>query len=219
VDTVLSETLNRPRVIFVGAGDFGRELVSWFLHIYLDNLDERTLGFIDDSVSTMRAGGRDLSFFGPINNFTPLVGDQLYMTISKPPIRSRIAHQLKDGGSKFSSFVHPSALIASTAIIGEGCILGPYSLVSENAVLDEFVIVNSYSSIGHDVRVGACTTLSSHIDLTGHVRVGSEVFIGSGARVLPRQIVGNSAVVGAGAVVMRSIPNGRTAYASPAKLL
>ena len=216
---MLSETVNYPRVIFVGAGDFGRELVSWFLHIYLDNLDELALGFIDDNVSTMRAGGRDLTYFGQINTFIPLVTDQLYMTITKPPVRRRIAHQLKDGGAKFSSFVHPYALIAATAIIGEGCILGPYSLVSENAVLDEFVIVNSYSSIGHEARVGACTTLSGHIDLTGHVRIGSEVFIGSGARVLPRQIVGNSAVVGAGAVVMRSVPDGRTAYASPAKLL
>ena len=209
----------KSRIIFVGAGDFGYELINWFFHSNPNILNDHTVGFIDDNVKVLCVGGIDLCCYGDINTFVPLLTDKLYLAISKPSVRRYIVHQLKNRGAFFSSFIHPSALISKTALVGEGCIFCPFSLASVGSVLDEFVIVNCYTSIGHDVHVGAFSTLSSHVDLTGHAIIGADVVIGSGARVLPRLTIGDCAVVGAGAVVMRSVPNNRTVYAAPAKLL
>jgi acetyltransferase-like isoleucine patch superfamily enzyme len=110
-------------------------------------------------------------------------------------------------------------IIASTAVLGAGCILLPYSLISENATLGLFSIVNAHSSIGHDACVGSFVTLSSYVDVTGHCIIEDEVFMGSGSRILPGKRIGVRAIVGAGVVALRSVPAGETIYAPLSKLL
>jgi sugar O-acyltransferase (sialic acid O-acetyltransferase NeuD family) len=200
------------QIVLVGAGSFGREVLNWLRD---SQPGTEVLGFLDDTGT----GGGGLPCLGAVSDYRANPSHQLLVTIADPRGRSEVVGKLRERGAHFGSFIHPTAVVASSARIGEGCILCPLSVVSVDAVLQPFVIVNIHSSVGHDVNVGAFSTLSSHVDLTGYVQVGERVSIGSSACVLPSVAVAEDVIIGAGAVVVRAVPAGSTIYAQPAKRL
>jgi sugar O-acyltransferase (sialic acid O-acetyltransferase NeuD family) len=200
------------QIIIVGAGSFGREVLSWHRSAAPST---PIAGFLDDEGGT--SGG--LPCLGTTLNHQPTESQEFLVAIADPQGRSKVVSRLRERGASFASFIHPTAILAEGVQIGEGCILCPLSLVSVGASVGEFVIVNVHSSVGHDVRVGAYSTLSSHVDLTGGVSLGERVSVGSSACVLPEVAVGDDSVIGAGSVVVRDMPSGSTVYSQPAKRL
>ncbi|CDG82577.1 acetyltransferase [Janthinobacterium agaricidamnosum] len=211
-------------IIIVGAGRFARELICWLEHLIDQDRNGAPLrikGLLDDTLAAAPALDADYPYplLGSIADYRPGPDEQLLLAIGAPQHKLRIARELQARGAHFYTLVHPSAIVARTARIGQGAVICPFALLSANITLADFVTINSYSSIGHDAVVGAGSTLSSHVDITGAARIGEQVFIGSGASVLPRVAVGDGATVGAGAVVMRRVAPGTTVYALPAKKL
>lgn len=206
--------MNDARFILAGAGAFGRELINW-----AEDCGTPFTAFLDSSAEALAGFGYALDYLGTPDDFQPRAGDLLVMAVGEPEAKRRLALQLKARGAQFARLVHPSAVVARSARLGEGVVVCPQALVSTDAVLGDFSVVNALSSVGHDVDLGAFSTLSCHVDLTGWVRVGEACFFGSGARVLPKVRIGAAARIGAGAIVMRSVPDGATMYAAPAKKL
>lgn len=207
------------RLVFVGAGDLGREILGWMLHANPSLSSEAKLCFIDDNIDHMSAAGLSLTSLGSIEDFFPQPEDEVVFSIANPLTRKHIVSNLTSRNCNAASFVHPSVIRSLTSVLGTGCILLPYSILSENAHVGDFSIVNCHSSVGHDTRIGSFVTISSHVDITGHCVVEDEAFLASGSRILPGKRVGVRAVVGAGAVASRSVPDGNTLYATPSKLL
>jgi sugar O-acyltransferase (sialic acid O-acetyltransferase NeuD family) len=207
------------RLVFVGAGDLGREILAWMLHANPSLPSEVMLCFVDDNTDCMSAAGLSLANLGSIDCFYPQSEDEVVFSIANPIIRKHIVSNLSSRNCNAASFVHPSVIRSLTSVLGTGCILLPYSILSENVHVGNYSIVNCHSSVGHDARIGSFVTISSHVDITGHCVVEDEVFFGSGSRILPGKRVGSRAVVGAGAVASRSVPDGNTLYATPSKLL
>jgi sugar O-acyltransferase (sialic acid O-acetyltransferase NeuD family) len=211
--------MEKGRTIIVGAGGFGRELINWASDCHQAGLLNPVAGLIDDDPNVLNGFGYGVGLLGTTTDFVPASGDHLLMAISAPAIKERVAGVLTTRGGRFASLIHPRAVVAGSARIGEGAILCPLSLISADAEVGKFCTINAMSSVGHDVRLGDYSTLSAHVDLTGLVSVGRSVMIGSGAKVLPKVRIGDNATIGAGAIVYRSVPSGRTAYATPAKML
>lgn len=115
--------------------------------------------------------------------------------------------------------VHPSAILARTARVGEGAQILMGAAVAAGAELGRQVIVNTMASVDHDSRLGDGVHVGPGARLCGRVRVGPCAFIGAGAVVLPDIEIGADAIVGAGAVVTRSVPTGATVVGSPARRL
>lgn len=211
--------MEKGRTIIVGAGGFGRELVNWVRDCHSAGSLPPVAGLLDDDPAAMEGFSYNVGLLGTAKDFKPQPDDQLLMAIGTPAIKERVAELLIARGARFGTLIHPSAVVAGSAQVGEGSILCPFSLVSADAVVGRFCSINALSSIGHDVRLGDYSTLSAHVDLTGAVSVGRGVMIGTGAKVLPRVKVGEGATVGAGSVVYRNVPGGRSVFTAPAKLL
>jgi len=204
------------RHIIVGAGGFGREVLSWFD----DSLSTmENFFFLDDHETTIRLGDLRIPCLGKINDFRYKNGDSVYLTISNPKFKKSVVERMLINGTTFDHFIHHSSIVSRGATLGKGIIICPYSIVSDGVNLGDYCTVNLSCSIGHDVTIGSFTTLSSHVDITGNCSVGDRNFFGSGSRVLPGKQIGSDATVGAGAVVIRNISNHQTFYAPPAKLL
>ncbi|WP_212742986.1 NeuD/PglB/VioB family sugar acetyltransferase [Sphingomonas sp. 2SG] len=211
--------MEKGRTIIVGAGGFGRELISWANDAHVAGRVPPLAGLIDDDSAAMNGFAYSVGLLGSIADFVPQSRDQLLMAIGTPRIKDRVAALLGARGGRFTTLIHPTAVVAGSAILGYGVILCPLSLVSADVHVGELVSVNVLTSIGHDVSVGRYSTLSAHVDLTGGVRVEEAVMIGTGAKLLPRVKVGAGATIGAGSVVYRSVPAGRSVFAAPAKTL
>ncbi len=205
--------------VIVGAGGFSREVICWAEDAMCNGAAPQIRGYLVDRQYERLSPSYGLPWLGGLDDYISEPGDTCLLAVSDPAIKRQMVRRLQARGATFSSLIHPSAVVARTALLGEGCIVCPHALVSADVVLGDFITVNAMSSIGHDSRVGAYSTLSGHVDITGGVTVAESVFFGSGARVLPGLGVGHEAKVGAGAVVMRSVQAGVTVYTSPARKL
>lgn len=207
----------QDRLIIVGAGGFGREIIIWAEDCSSAGTLPRIGGFIDDVVEALPSYG--VSRIGGIHDYAPEKNDVFVVAVGEPQKKRKLVEMLKDRGARFATLIHPTATVVRTATIGEGVIMCPYAMAMPDSRVERFVTILNYSGIGHDSVAGEFSTLSSLVDVTGNVQIGADVSIGSGARILPKVSVGDGATVGAGATVVRSVKPGMTVYAAPGKLL
>jgi sugar O-acyltransferase (sialic acid O-acetyltransferase NeuD family) len=207
------------RLILVGAGGFGRELINWSNDAAAATGALPITGFVDDSAHALDKFNYGLEYHGTIGAYQPQPGDRLVIAIGDPLHKKRIAGELMARGAQFATLVHPSAVVARSAVLGVGTVICPQAVISADATLGDFVAVNALSGVGHDVVVGDYSTLSAHVDLTGWVTVGESCFFGTGARVLPKVVIGKDARIGAGATVFRDVPAGAVMFTAPARKL
>jgi sugar O-acyltransferase (sialic acid O-acetyltransferase NeuD family) len=207
------------RCILVGAGAFGRELINWSDDAHVHGIFPPLAGFISDIPNVLDEFDYKLNYLGLISSYQPTPQDLFLLGVSDPKDKESLVISLKSRGAKFITLIHPTAVVAKTARLGEGVILCPSSIVSADAIVGNFVTINCLSLVGHDVNIGDYTTLSCHVDLTGYVKCGHSVFFGTGAKVLPRVSINNSAKIGAGALIVRTVAENSTMFANPAKKL
>jgi len=207
------------RLILVGCGAFARELINWVEDLVVLGQSISVTGFLDDDPNALQGFPYTVPYLGSISAFIPQAGDQLLMAIGDPKFKKSLYAELKSKGATFATLIHPSAVIARSAKLGEGVVVCPQAFISADAVIGDLCAINGNASVGHDVRLGCFSTLSSHVDLTGWVQVEECTFFGSGARVLPKVKIGTGARIGAGAVVMRNVPSDAVMFAPPAKRL
>ncbi len=207
------------RLILVGCGAFARELINWVDDLVDIGRSIQLSGFLDANPNALNGFPYTVPYLGTIPDYKPKAGDQLLMAIGDPKVKKALYVDLKSKGASFASLIHPSAVIARSAKLGEGVVVCPQAFVSADAVVGDLCAINGNASVGHDVRLGSFSTLSAHVDLTGWVQVNECAFFGSGARVLPKVKIGTGARIGAGAVVMRGVPADAVVFAPPAKRL
>ncbi len=205
------------RLVIVGAGAFGREIMCWAMDAV--NADWSALVWVDDNADALQGYDYSLPWLGALESFQPAEGDRCVIAAGEPETKRKLATVLRERGASFASLVHPSAVIARTARLGQGVIVCPLSFVSADARVGDFVTINGLSSVGHDVEIGNFATLSAHVDLTGHVQVGEGVFFGTSATVVPKVRIGANARIGAGVTVMRTVAAGSTLFTTPPRKL
>jgi len=211
--------MTRVKCVLVGGGGFGREVICWARDAAKGGPFPELIGYTNDDVESLADFDYELPYLGSITDYLPAPGTSLIIAIGDPAARRAVSSELLKRGGHFTTLIHPSAVVASSAAVGAGTIICPHALVSADASVGEFAIINAHSSVGHDVSLGSYCTLSSHVDITGGVTVGEDVFFGSGARVVPNIRIGRAAKIGIGAVILRSVPDGATMYAAPARQL
>jgi sugar O-acyltransferase (sialic acid O-acetyltransferase NeuD family) len=205
------------RLLIVGAGGFGREVLAWALDAPACGKDWRIGGFLDANPAALNGYPCDLPILADPLNFSPSADDLLVCAIGDPPPRLRLCRKLKERGAEFLTLIHPAAIVGPACRIGEGCVLCPGVVVTTNVVLGEFTILNVGACVGHDVVVGPGGTLNPHSDLGGHSTLGEGVFLGTHADVLPSVTVGDYARIGAGSVVLRKVDPHTTVVGVPAR--
>jgi len=137
-------------------------------------------------------------------------------SIGRPNIRRSIYEHLNDLGFSLLPVVHSSAVIASTAVIGQGPMIMAGAIINPDARLGDNVIVNTGAIVEHDCCVESHVHISPGATLASTVYVGAGAHIGAGATIRQCIRIGTEAVVGAGAVVVKDVPPGATVVGVPA---
>ena len=120
--------------------------------------------------------------------------------------------------AEFPAVIHPSVLVSRSARIGAGSVIMAGGIVATNAVIGEGCIVYTASTVNHDCRMDDYSSLSAGIHLGGAAVIGFRSSIGIGSTLRERVTIGRDTVIGAGTVVLNDIPSDVVAYGVPAKV-
>ena len=226
------------RLIIIGAGGFGREVLIWALDNPVSTIEWQVAGFLDSrtgildgfakaasqvkdhvshSVPLQDKYHRGFPILGDPLTYSPRPDDVFICALGDPGQRRKYAEPLLSKGGNFITLFHPKAEISVFAAIGRGSIIGPFASISPDARLGEFVVVNSYTGIGHDAAIGNWSTIDGHCLLAGHAHIGEETQVHGGSVITPGARIGNRAKVGAGSVVIGKVPDGITVFGNPAR--
>lgn len=131
--------------------------------------------------------------------------------------RAAGAHAAYAGGYLTpTSLADPSAVVASSAVIGHGAYLNAGVVVGPHTTVGCHVNLNRSVSIGNVNEIGFAVAFGPGAVTADDVHIGAAAFIGTGAVVLPGVRIGRRAVVGAGAVVTRDVEDFEFVTGNPA---
>jgi sugar O-acyltransferase (sialic acid O-acetyltransferase NeuD family) len=211
------------KIILVGAGGQGSEVVQLIDDINRRKLTWDIIGFVDDSSSKQGQYVNGVKVIATMNQLSALIDEDTYLFVSigRSEVRQAVIHNIKTVivNPKFAILVHPTAVVADTAKIDMGSLICALTVVSTNVVVEQFVLINYGSTIGHDCRINDFATIAPGCRLSGNVQIGAVTEIGSGATIIQNLCIGSSSIVGAGATVIANIPNNCTAVGVPAKVI
>src|SRR6266571_4080705 len=138
-------------------------------------------------------------------------------SVGLPVKRQQLFEKFKGMGYKFATVVHPSAVIASDVVLGEGVQVMAGVVIQPGCRIGINSIINTRASVDHDCAIGDHVHIAPGVTMSGGVTVGTCSHIGTGATVIQGISIGNGCLVAAGAVVTNNIIAGAMVRGVPAR--
>lgn len=214
------------KVVVIGAGGFGREVIEIFNDQNKLKKKWNMLGFIDDNKE----------LHGKIVNNYPVLGGLEWLEenndenlgcvcgIGTPETTKKIVEKLHKIDVKFYNAIHPSVIMSEFVELGEGVIICAGSILTVNIKIGNHVIINLNCTVGHNSILEDYCLLNPTAKINGYNHLCEGVYVGTGATFLHGTegnmlTVGPWSTIGAGAVVIKDIPENVVAVGIPAKVI
>jgi sugar O-acyltransferase (sialic acid O-acetyltransferase NeuD family) len=204
-------------IVIVGAGGFGREVYHWIKDSFSPT-EYRIKGFLSRNHRDLDGFTLEERILGDENSYSAQAEDRFLLAIGSIETKKRVVERMKLGNAKFLTLIHPTAVVASSARMGEGVVICPFALISNHVVLGDFVMMNFHSSVGHDTTVGAYSVFSPYATANGFAHLAAEVFLGTHATVTAYRKVGLGAKISANSVAMQDVPARSFVFGVPGKI-
>jgi UDP-perosamine 4-acetyltransferase len=134
-------------------------------------------------------------------------------------VRERVGERLRGLGFALPPVVHPAALVAPSARVGDGAVVMARAVIGTATRIGVLAIVNTGAVIDHDNDIGAAAHVAPGCALAGTVTVGARTLVGVGSAVRPGTRIGRDAVIGAGSAVIADVQDGAVVGGAPARPL
>lgn len=181
------------------------------------------VGFIDDIAPDRRGQSfAGATVLGGADCLESLLGNgvrSMAIGVGDNEARLALGKRAVEAGFELPNAVHPSATVATDAVLGTGVLVAANAVINPAACIGDLVIVNTAAVVEHDCLLGAGVHLAPGGVLAGMVRVGSISLIGAGAVVVDHRTIGERVRIGAGATVIHDVPDRVTVVGSPARPL
>ncbi len=100
--------------------------------------------------------------------------------VADPRLAFSIACEALHPPKRREPAIHPTAIVAPTATIGEGSFIGAFVTIGENSVIGDRCQIRSGTHIGDGVTIGPRTTLDPNVIIEDNCTIGSDVVLHSG---------------------------------------
>jgi acetyltransferase EpsM len=207
------------KTILIGAGGNAAEVREYIrFHNKVKPTEPiEVLGYLDvDDVNYKRYQYEE-PYLGTAEDHEIITGAAYMFCFGNLAYKKQLAEAFKAKGALFFTFIHPTALIASTAKVGEGVLISHNASVGPFAVIGDFNIINSRATIAHDTILGSYNFISPQVALSGNTTLGNGNMMGVNSATIPGITIGNGNTIGAGSVVTKDITNGQLVVGVPGK--
>lgn len=186
------------RLVILGAGGHGKVVAD-----IASRTGYADIAFLDDSPVLEKVLG--FPVLGPIDLYTELDSTVFHVAMGNASTRKDIQEEVVSKGRRVVSLIHPNAVIADSARIGEGTVVMAGAVINPGAVIGDGCIINTCSSVDHDCVIGNFVHVAVGAHVAGAAMIGDSTWIGAGAIVSNDVSICPNCTIGAGAVVVRSI--------------
>lgn len=211
--------MGKKKLVIVGAGGFGREILYQLSEVNCKTDLYEILGFADDTPELQ----------GKTINGYPVMGTIQWLTdydreicavicIGNSKARKKVVERISmNPNIIFPTIIADDVRFPHNIKFGKGCIICLSSILTVDITVGDFAIVNLDCTIGHDAIIDDFVTLYPSVNVSGNVHIGCCTEIGTGCNIIQWKTIGENTIVGAGSVVIKDIPANCTAVGNPAK--
>ncbi len=204
-------------IIIIGARGYGREIHDFIKHLNTYRNEYKIVGFLDDKSDALQGFDRYAPIISSVEEYLPQKNEVFFCALGDAFAREKYINIIKNKGGHFASLIHPTSIVNSNAIIGEGVVISAYSIVSSCVKIGNNTIVHPFCNLGHDTEVADNCTIESYCFFGGFSKIGHHTTIHTRSTILPHIIVGDNVSVGAGSVVIRNVKSNTSIFGVPAK--
>jgi len=140
----------------------------------------------------------------------------LLLCCSRNEGKEELNNSLLKYDPEYTNAIHPKAVIARTAVLGQGIIVNACTVIQPYARIGNHVMIHAGVIIEHDCIIHDFVNLAPKVTLAGHVKIGKGTTVYTGAVISPTVKTGDYCTVGAGSVVLRSVEDGKKVAGVPA---
>ncbi|QXE00953.1 acetyltransferase [Terribacillus sp. DMT04] len=138
-------------------------------------------------------------------------------SVSNTSVRKDVYNFFRTKNFEFLTLIHPRAIVADSAVLGNGVQILAGVVIQPFAKVDDNTIVNTLSSVDHDCELGKHIHVAPGSVISGSVQVGDGTHIGTGSTIVQNVKVGNNVLIGAGSLVLNDISAHSKVFGTPAK--
>jgi sugar O-acyltransferase (sialic acid O-acetyltransferase NeuD family) len=181
-------------------------------------------GYID-SFKTINQVVFGYSILGNLDHLPDLIDkfniEGIVIAIGDNFTRKEVYHKIKTIAPdlEFVVIIHPSAIVASDVLIGEGSVIMANTVINAQAKIGRFCILNSSSILGHESIMADFSSLASRATLAGNVCIGVGSAVCLSSTIIQNISIGDNTVIGAGSLVLKDIGSNKTAYGAPVRVI
>jgi acetyltransferase-like isoleucine patch superfamily enzyme len=204
-------------VIIVGSGAVAAEITSYIedqnRHIE-ENKQLNILGYLDFEENKVKYWARyklKMPVIADVYSYKVNKDDHFIIGIADILFREKMIETPNLKGAKIIGFIHHTAIIANSAVIGSGNIIYPHCIIGPNTIIGNNNLLTAYSFISHDCKIGDNNFFST-AGLSGNVKIGNNNFFGIRATVLPNISIGDRNTIQAGMIVDKILSDGNTIF-------
>ncbi len=203
------------QIYLYGGGGHGKVVLDIIRAAYGD---AAVAGIFDDDPQKRGTEFYGSRIIGPIDAFDSAIG-QMIIAIGSNTIRRDKAERYKGRAERYATLIHPSVVVAASAVIGAGTVVMPGCAITAGARIGRHCIINTSATVEHDCVVGDYSHIAPGTVLTGAVQIGESTLVGSNSTVVPGIKIGNYCLISAGSVVTRHVPDNAIVRGNPARVI
>lgn len=192
-------------VIVIGASGHGKVIAD-----IIRQSGDIVCGFLDDDTS--KSG-----VLAPVSECVKYKSKSFVIAIGSNKDRRKIAEMYPE--LRYYTAIHPSAVVAPDAVIGEGTVVMAKAVVNSYAVIGRHCIINTAAVVEHDNIIGDYVHISPNATLCGTVKVGCNAHIGAASVIKNNISIVDDVVIGCGGCVCRNVNEKGTYIGVPARKL
>jgi UDP-N-acetylbacillosamine N-acetyltransferase len=132
-------------------------------------------------------------------------------------LRQQLVDYLEQHALLRATYIHPSAVVDTHAVIEDGVFIGPFASVFNNARICKDCIIGPYGMVSHRSTLGQGSIMHPGAIIAGSTTVGQYCLLGIRSTIIDKLEICSNVTVGASSLINKNIVEPGTYVGTPAR--
>jgi sugar O-acyltransferase (sialic acid O-acetyltransferase NeuD family) len=213
------KSMTRKRLVVLGGPGDGLVVAEAILHATEAGQDVELYGFLNDVLPSGQIL-QSVPVLGRFEDWHALDGDVMFVPAVQKvkDMQARVSRieSLGIPDQRWTSVVHPRAVVSSDVQIGVGAFVASCATVQPESRIGRFASLRAGAMLGHHCVVEDHAYVGPNATMCGRSTLDFGAHLGPGAVLLDSKTMGTFSVAGIAAAVTKSVPDYWVVFGNPA---